>query len=571
MISGLVDPSIMAELYAGFIDIVVLKGTVVVLAAVMVCRLLRRSSAAIRHGVWATALFVLLALPVLRSVVPQSGLTIVGMRSPPVAVSMPEVGAAATTTLEITARPGEPVPRSAELPTASVQPAVTTVGVAPHYAWIVGIWFLGLFLQLTRFGGHLRAVRRLRGRAEPCPDHLQRRVQGAAAELGLRRPPVTIVSPDITVPSTFGLMRPTVVLPRDISGWSSDKLDAALLHEFAHLRRRDYLTHLLTALVKATYWVNPAVWYAGHRLDMERERACDDGVVVDRVDPIRYAEYLMSLAWSGRQRAAQPVLSFATRSSLPERVKSLLDQAQARTPVGTATRGAMVALAGLAIATGGVIEIFGVVPSPGQATVALSDQDPGVRRYAAWAAGESESPAHVDELIEHLSDSDARVRAVSAWALGEIKDPRAIEALTALLADEDERVREMAALAIGEIEDPSGLAALRGAGPAAVSVDARAWAIAQIEHVEGYSEVFSGALSHPDARDADLPHYLDQLADANPRVRALAAERLGILGASEAVEPLLDALEDEDPAVRATVVWALDEINPSRRERSPSG
>jgi beta-lactamase regulating signal transducer with metallopeptidase domain len=551
MISGLVDPSVMAELYAGFIDLVLLKGTAVVVAAAIVCCALRRSSASIRHGVWATAFIVLLALPALRVVAPRSDLTVVGVRSPWIAVSIPETVAAETPTLPVKARLGERVRSSAAMPTAPAQPTVTTVGVAPHYRWIVGIWFVGLLLQLARFGGHLRAVRRLRARAELCPDHLRRRVHRAAAELGLRRLPVTIVSPEIAVPSTFGVTRPTLVLPRAISGWSSDQLDAALLHELAHLRRRDYLTHLIAAFVKATYWVNPAVWYAGHRLDMERERACDDGVVVDRVDPIRYAEYLMSLAWSGRQPATQPVLSFATRSSLPERVKSLLDQAQARTPLGSTTRGAMVALAAVAIAAGGAIEIFGVVQSPGQGAAALSDPDPSIRRYAAWAAGESESPAHVDELVEHLSDPDARVRAVSAWALGEIKDPRAVEALTALLADDDDRVREMAALAIGEIEDPAGLAALREAGPAVVS--------------------FAGALAHPDVRVPDLPRYLEQLADADPGIRALAAERLGLLGAPEAVDPLLDALEDEDPAVRAAAIWALDEINPSRRRSRSSG
>jgi HEAT repeat protein len=80
--------------------------------------------------------------------------------------------------------------------------------------------------------------------------------------------------------------------------------------------------------------------------------------------------------------------------------------------------------------------------------------------------------------------------------------------------------------------------------------------------------VFSGALHRPDARSADLPRYLADLRDPDSRTRALAAERLGRVGDEAAVAALLDALEDPDAAVRAAAVWALDEINPSRRAAS---
>lgn len=566
--SGLGDPEMMAELYASFIDIILLKGTALVIMVAIACHLLRRSSASIRHGIWAAAFLVLLALPALRLAGQPSDLTVFGVSPSVVEASDQEVvpARAPVQSFEGAAARVEEPGRVASVPKPGG--LATAVGATRSYRWIVTIWLVGVLVQLVRFGTHLRAVERLRARARPCPEHIRRRVRRVAGELGLRRTPATIVSPDLEIPSTFGVIRPTIVLPKAIDGWGADQLDAALLHELAHLRRGDYVTHLLAALVKAVYWVNPTVWYAGHRLEMERERACDDGVIVDRVDPVRYAEYLVSLASSGRRSATQPALSLATRSSLAERVGSLLDQAQARAPLGSAGRGALVAVAGLAIATAGAIEIFGVVRSPGQDAAALSDPDPIVRRYAAWVAGESESRAYVDELVERLGDPDARVRAVSAWALGEIKDRRAVEPLVALLADDDARVREMTALAIGEIEDPSGLAALRDAGPAVVSAEARAWAIAQIEGVEGYPEVFAGALADPgdrsEVRIADLPRYLDELVDTDPRVRARAAERLGLLGAPEAVDALLDSLEDEDPAVRAASIWALDEINPSR-------
>ena len=569
MMSEWLDASVVARLYAGVIDVVVIKGTGIVFVAALGCYALRRSSAAIRAAVWAASFLVLLTLPALQLATPRSDVTVVGARTPAASVArLPVSLEDQRPSLEAGARDGSgrafrPAPTEGRRP-------VATVAIGHWHRWMVAIWCLGLLLQLGRLAAHLHAVRRLRAGAEIGPAGLQSRVQTLAADLGLH-PPIAIISSELEVPSAFGLMRPTVALPRSAARWSKDQLDAALLHEISHLKRRDYATHLVAEFVNAVYWINPAIWYAGRRLDMERERACDDGVVSDRIDPIRYAEYLMSLAWRARERAVQPALSFANRSSLPERVRSLLDRAQTRAPLGTAGRVAIVAIAAAVVVPAAAVEIFGIVQSPAQHATALADPDPLVRRHAAWALGEAESTPNADVLIEHLADSDPRVRAVSAWALGEIKHPRAIAPLTALLEDDDPWVREMAVLAIGEIEDPSGLPALRSADPASVSGEARAWAIAEIELMGDGSDVFAGKLVHPDVEAANLPRYLEDLGARDPRTRALAAERLGLLGAPEAVDPLLDALGDENPSVRAAAVWALDEINPSSVREAPEG
>lgn len=565
---GPLDSSMIAGLYAALLDVVLLKGTGVVLAAAVACLAFRRSSAALRHGIWAAAFLSLLALCLIRPVGPATDLTIVGLRPPPNAT-----GARVTDVAPGPAIATRPAARATGDPVAPVvrdprRRTLTAVGTTRLHAWVVAIWLVGLLLHLARFGAHLRAARALGRRAEPCPDRVRRRVRAIAARLNLRRVPTALVSPEVAVPGTFGIIRPTVILPRDAGAWSDERLEAALLHEMAHLGRRDYLTHLVAACVKAAYWMNPVVWWAGRRLEAERERACDDGAVAGRIDAIRYAEHLLSFAWSGREGSARPLLPLVGRSSLSERIRSLLDRAQARTPLGRGARTAIAATATLAVLAAGSIEGFGAVQGVARQVAGLSSPDPLERRRAAWSLGEAEDPAALSPLIERLADPDPTVRAVAAWALGEIKHPDAVEPLVALLGDPDARVREMAALAIGEIEEPTGLAPLREAGPAAVSDAARRWAISQIEGAEAYPEVFAGSLAEPRVRASDLPRYLEELRDPVPRVRAVAAEKLGLLGAPEAVEPLLGVLEDPDAAVRAAAVWALDEINPSRPGRS---
>ena len=451
------------------------------------------------------------------------------------------------------------------------RPLPPTVGAVPPtfdfgglHPWLVATWLGGAGVLLLWFAGQVAGVRRLRVEARPCSPRVAGRLRRAASDVGLRKEPLAIVSDQVPTPGAFGLLRPTVILPAAADGWTDERLDAALLHELSHLRRHDYLTHLVAFLVRAVYWINPGVWFAAKRLDRERERACDDGAVVARVDPIRYAEHLMSLAWNGRGKV-QPTLSLASRSSLPERVKSLLDRAQTRAPLEPAARMSFGLGALVILLLAGTVEVFGIAKSQDPVLRGLADPDPVERRKAAWVLGEAESLAGVDALVEALGDEDPGVRAVSAWALGEIKDPRAIDALAALLSDPSPRVREMAVLAIGEVEDPAGLDVLVGAGPAS-EAEARDWAVAEIRSQGEGPEVFAGALHHPRAVASRIPAYLAQLGDPDPGVRALAAESLGILGAAEAVDPLLAALDDPDASVRAAIIWALDEINPSRRE-----
>lgn len=569
--------------YAALLDLVVVKATLLVVAAVLACRLLRRQSASVRHGIWAVTFAGLLVLPALRLAAPEPKVTVVDVRATATALMAPDHGYEAPRHAEgLAANIGEAASlrgaarlrgaayrpnRLGANPNGSPPPGPGGADPARFPLWVVVAWSVGFVFQLGRFGVDLRAVAVVRSRAAPCSDRVRRRTERAALDVGLRGAPLTIVSRDVGIPSTFGVMHPTIVLPEAVENWPDDQLDAALLHELVHLRRHDYVTHMITVFVKAAYWMNPLVWYAGRRLIVERERACDDGVILDRIDPISYAQCLMTLATNARSPGACQAVSFAGRSSLSERVGSLLDRTQLRRPLDAWSRLTLVGAAALLIVPATAIEVAGLAQPPrSQDLVAApSDPDPLVRRHAAWVMGESEDPAHVEPLVEHLTDPDARVRSAAAWALGEIKDSRAIEPLAALLRDDVAGVREMAVLAIGEIEDAAGLAAVRQAASAGVSIEAREWAEAQIRHRDGYPEVFAGELFHPAARRSDLAGYLDDLTAPDARTRALSAQRLGILGAVEAVDPLLDALEDDDAAVRASAVWALDEINPSRR------
>jgi uncharacterized protein (TIGR03435 family) len=73
---------------------------------------------------------------------------------------------------------------------------------------------------------------------------------------------------------------------------SDDEMASVFAHELCHVRRRDNLVSAFCRAVEALFWFHPAVWALGRRLQEERERACDEGVVAGTPADV-YAEALV--------------------------------------------------------------------------------------------------------------------------------------------------------------------------------------------------------------------------------------------------------------------------------------
>jgi hypothetical protein len=97
-------------------------------------------------------------------------------------------------------------------------------------------------------------------------------------------------------PGVFGILRPVLLWPEAISPHLDDAhLEAILAHEAAHVRRRDNLSALLPMLVEALFWFHPLVWWMESQLIKERERACDEEVLLLCHHPQAYAESILKV------------------------------------------------------------------------------------------------------------------------------------------------------------------------------------------------------------------------------------------------------------------------------------
>jgi len=136
-------------------------------------------------------------------------------------------------------------------------------------------------------------------------------------------------------PGAIGFFTPRILIPEWLQGrLTTAEFKQIVLHEAEHLRRRDDWTNLAEKICLAIFPLNPVLWWIDRRLLMEREMACDEGVVRATREPHSYAACLTSLAESKLRQRAE-VLSLGAwrrRPELVSRVQSILAQKNATAP-----------------------------------------------------------------------------------------------------------------------------------------------------------------------------------------------------------------------------------------------
>lgn len=132
-------------------------------------------------------------------------------------------------------------------------------------------------------------------------------------------------SPDIDGPLTWGGWRPRVLLPE--ADWAPAQREAALAHELAHVRRHDWLVHVLAWVVCAVFWFHPLVWATWRRLAIDAELAADDDALAHGVPPSQLAAVLLAVA---TRRAPRASLGAAS-STTARRIRAVLDARPRRT------------------------------------------------------------------------------------------------------------------------------------------------------------------------------------------------------------------------------------------------
>ena len=171
------------------------------------------------------------------------------------------------------------IPDPATAPDITSAPAPVETVFSPEFfvSAIVITWLGGAALWLGfHLVQHYRFGRLLRNVSTETPSALKPIFREAAELTGLSKIPDIKMAPKNIGPLVSGLVNPVIFLPKDFAqNYASDAQVLSLVHEFAHIKRRDLWSAFAALLFRALHWYNPLVHYAAKRFRADLEAACD--------------------------------------------------------------------------------------------------------------------------------------------------------------------------------------------------------------------------------------------------------------------------------------------------------
>jgi len=331
---------------------------------------LGRASAALRHFLWTGAFAAILLLP-------------------PVLRTIPKW------------RP-QPVAMIAQVESATVVTVHGSAPARPPIYWPILLWALGCAAVAARLAIGAARTSWLVRHASPTHSAGELAAELRRA-LGISRQVRVVESGSAPMPLTWGLLRPVVLLPQGAAEWPAGRMRAVLLHELIHVRRWDLLAQAFAQAACCLYWFHPLAWLGWRQQRRERERACDDAVLLSGIPAHDYAAHLvdlvrgMAVRRGGARWADAPAMAEA--AGLELRVRDLLAPHRNRRPLsrraalaaGSAIAAIFLPLAAFtALAQVPMTGLSGTVEDPSGAVV------PGARVTAKNVDGSNEETTTAD-------------------------------------------------------------------------------------------------------------------------------------------------------------------------------
>ena len=462
-----------------------LRATLLIGAAWAAALMLRKAgaSAAARHMAWLLGIAALLALPAIWWLAPPLRLPILRAET---------ASAAATTAGAAIAPPAGAAPEAAP--------------GAPGWSLILlALYAIGAAAMLLRFAASRRLVSRMWREAEPAREaDWQDLLARLSHEMRLSRPAEIRIARGPAMPMTWGTLSPRILLPAEARGWPAERRRLVLLHELAHVARRDSFSRSAASLACALYWFHPGAWFAARQMRLEQEYAADDRVLNAGAAARSYALSLLHLARrAGETCRPDHAAAMAGICQLERRVVSITADARRERPGPAFLSGsAAIALAVmLAVAAGVPVRPLPGLPDPIGSGGGIDPAPPALRAIPAPDEGGAAPEAGT-------ADRAAMAPAADAFP-GTIDARRAAAAPPA--AEEGARAapgQAFAPAAQGEAAAPGGSTAAGRDAQAATPSPA-----ATQQPLRLYGPTLPGPIAEEQASDPRIPAALRRRGD----------------------------------------------------------
>ena len=190
---------------------------------------------------------------------------------------------------------------------------------------VTGIWAVFFFFNFLKTFTGLRYANRIRNlHTLKVSQEWNERLHTLTSLLGIHKRILLKESGIIKVPVVVGLLKPVILVPLGMfSHLSVEQVEAILVHELAHVRRKDFAVNLLQRIAESFFFFNPCIVWMSSLIREEREACCDDIVLEYTSDKKTYLEALISFRDTSLP-ARGHALALAGNHSLLNRVNRII-------------------------------------------------------------------------------------------------------------------------------------------------------------------------------------------------------------------------------------------------------
>jgi bla regulator protein blaR1 len=204
--------------------------------------------------------------------------------------------------------------------------ATVTGYLNEYYSTIILIWFLIICAKSVQMAVGVYGIFQLKNnKVFTVDEYWTARLQQLSEKLQVKQAVALLESGLAKVPMVVGHLKPVILIPIGlINSLPANEVEAILVHELAHIRRKDYLVNFLQSFMEIIFFFNPAVLWISQLIKEERENCCDDIAIEQTTSKVNYLNALVNCSEYQTESPAYSMALAGSKNKLINRVKRVI-------------------------------------------------------------------------------------------------------------------------------------------------------------------------------------------------------------------------------------------------------
>lgn len=188
------------------------------------------------------------------------------------------------------------------------------------------IWFMIFCVKCFGIFAGMSHIYRIRNyKTHTPPLYWSNRIEALTRRIRIRKQVLLLESTLVKVPLVTGFFKPILLVPLGLlTSLPEDQIEAILLHELAHIRRKDYGINLLQAFSETIFFFNPGLLWLSSLIKEERENCCDDIAINATENKVNFVQALVTFEEFNRKNYALAMGFGGTKNHLLQRAKRII-------------------------------------------------------------------------------------------------------------------------------------------------------------------------------------------------------------------------------------------------------